>query len=89
MISNRNLVMLFHLFICIHINYVNGYSCFDGSNSEDCECSTGTSGAIGTCICSETSVRQGQPCAYDLVNAIDSASYNILEMNLKKPFMIV
>jgi hypothetical protein len=75
MISNRNLVMLFHLFVCIHINYEAGYSCFDGSNSNDCTCSTGTSGAMGTCICSPTtSVRQGQPCAYDSVNGVDSVS---------------
>ncbi len=66
--------MLFHLIVCILINYVNGYNCFDGTTHSDCTCSTGTSGAIGTCICSPTSVRQGQLCAYDLVNAVDSVS---------------
>jgi len=94
MISNRNLVMLFHLFVRMHIIYGGsglGYSCFDGSYSEDCICSTGTSGAIGTCNCAAktpTNVRQGQRCAYDSVNLVDSVSYKILEMNLKKTLMI-
>ncbi len=81
MISNLNLFILFNLFVCIHINYVNGYDCFDGSESEDCECSTGDSGAIGTCICSATSVRHGQPCASYSVSGetIDSVSYFIIE----------
>ncbi len=75
MILNRNLVMLFHLFMCIHINYGGGYPCWDGSKSIDCTCSTGTPGAIGTCNCatrSPANVRQGQPCAYDSVNGADS-----------------
>ncbi len=79
MISNRNLVMLFHLFVCIYVIYGggNGYSCKDGSYSDHCWCSTSTSGAIGTCTCAAktpTNVRQGQPCSYDSVNAIDSVS---------------
>ncbi len=75
MILNTKLIILFHLFVCIHIIYGGGglgYSCFDGSKSIDCECSTGTSGAIGTCNCLHQSVRQGQPCAY--VNGVDSVS---------------
>ncbi len=77
MILNTKLIILFHIFVCIHINYVNGYPCFDGSASFDCTCSTGTSGAIGTCNClakTPTNIRQGQPCAYDTVNAVDSVS---------------
>ncbi len=75
MILNINSFILFHLFVCIHINFVNGYKCFDGSDSDDCTCSTGAQiGVIGICICKKTSVRQGQPCAYDLVNAVDSVS---------------
>ncbi len=76
MISNRNLITLFHLFVCININY--GYPCFDGSNSNDCACSTVTQiGVIGTCNCAAktpANVRQGQLCAYDSVNAVDSVS---------------
>jgi hypothetical protein len=77
MISNLNLVMLFHLFVCIHFNYVNGYPCKDGSAHGDCTCST------GTCICSATSVRQGQPCASYSVSGVtaDSVSYNIFIVN--------
>ncbi len=77
MILNRNLFILFNLIVCIHINCVNAYSCFDGSDSNDCSCSTGTSGAIGTCNCATktpTNVRQGQPCEYDSVNKVDSVS---------------
>ncbi len=74
MISNRNLVMLFHLFVRIHINYVNGYPCLDGSDSNACTCSTGNTGAIGTCFCNPTNVRQAKRCAYDLVNGVDSVS---------------
>ncbi len=79
MISNINLIILFHLFVCIHINYGSGYECSDDSYSNDCTCSTGTSGAIGTCNCAAktpTNVRQGQPCASYLVggNAVDSVS---------------
>ncbi len=49
--------------------------CKDGSARNACACSTGTSGAIGTCNCSpQTLNRQGQPCAYDTVNAVDSVS---------------
>ncbi len=73
MISNINSAILFHLLICIHINYVMG-ACKDGSNRDDCTCSTGNTGAIGTCICIPTNVRQGQPCAYDTVNDVDSVS---------------
>ncbi len=87
MISNRNIFILCHLFVCIHIIYGGGgYSCIDGSYSEDCTCSTGTSGTIGTCNCAAktpTNVRQGQRCAYDLVNLVDSVSFTILKMNLK------
>ncbi len=71
MLSNP--AILFHVLICIHINYVMG-SCKDGSNKGDCTCLIGTSGAIGTCDCSPASVRQGQPCAYDSVNLVDSVS---------------
>ncbi len=77
MILNTNLITLFHLFVCIHINYGGGYPCKDGSDSIDCSCSTGTTGAIGTCNCAAktpTNVRQGQICAYDLVNSVDSVS---------------
>ncbi len=78
MILYTKLIILSHLFVCIHINYVNAiYPCFDGSKSDDCTCSTGMSGAIGTCNClvkTPTNVRQGQPCAYDTVNAVDSVS---------------
>jgi len=70
----------------MHINYVNGYNCWDGLKSDNCWCSTSTPGAKGKCICSETSARQGQPCAYDWDNGVDSVSYNILEMNLKKNY---
>jgi hypothetical protein len=74
MILDKNLFILFHVFVCIHINYVNGNDCFDGSSTTDCTCSTGMSGIIGTCICSPVSVRQGLPCAYDSVNGVDSVS---------------
>ncbi len=77
MISKRNLVMLFHLFVCIHINYGGGYPCLDGSQNYDCSCSTGTSGTIGTCSCAAktpTNVRKGQPCAYDSAKGVDSVS---------------
>ncbi len=61
------------LYISISVDFVNGFSCFDGSSSDnDCECSTLT-GAMGTCNCGTSgSVRHGQPCAYDLVKSIDS-----------------
>jgi hypothetical protein len=78
MIFETNLIILFHLFICIHIIYAGtSFQCLDGSASSDCTCSTGTSGAIGTCNClakTPTNVRQGQICSYDSVNAIDSVS---------------
>ena len=79
MIFETNLIILFHLFICIHTIYGAGtaFLCLDGSTSSDCTCSTGTSGAIGTCNClakTPTNVRQGQICSYDSVNAIDSVS---------------
>ncbi len=77
MILNRNIFILCHLFICIHIYIVNGYKCFDGSTHTECACSTGTSGAIGTCNCdprSPANVRQGQPCSYDTANSVDSVS---------------
>ncbi len=78
MILNTKLIILFHLFVCIHINYVNAiYPCKDGSASIDCTCSTAMSGAIGTCNCAAktpTNIRQGQPCAYDAVNGVDSVS---------------
>ncbi len=79
MIFNSNLFIIFHSCICIHVNYVNGYDCFDGTTHSDCTCSTGTSGAIGTCICQSrlpANVRQGQPCAKD--NGVDSVSYIFL-----------
>ncbi len=74
MILNNKLIILFHLYVGIHINCVNGKSCFDNSSTSDCTCSTGTSGAIGICDCISFSVRQGQPCAYDSVNGVDSVS---------------
>ena len=77
MILNASFFILCHLLICIHIYNVNGYNCFDGTTHSDCTCSTGTSGAIGTCNCAPSSpanVRQGQPCAYDTANAVDSVS---------------
>ncbi len=90
MISNRNLVTLFNLFVCIHINYVNGYPCKDGSDSDDCTCFTGTSGAIGTCNCSPTSVRQGQPCASYLVdgNAVDSVRLQYIYYELTNSWIL-
>ncbi len=74
MISNINLIIAFYLFTCINFNYVNGYKCFDGSESGNCKCSTGTqTDKIGTCTCSPTTVvRQGQPCTFDSVNQVDS-----------------
>ena len=77
MILNTKLIILFNLFVRIHIVYGDGYECFDGSKSDDCACSTGKSGAIGTCNCATktpTNVRQNQTCAYDLVNEVDSVS---------------
>jgi hypothetical protein len=87
MILNTNLIILFNLIVRMHI--IQGgdeYSCFDGSKSDDCACSTGTSGAIGTCTCSPTTVvRQGQQCSYDSVNQVDSVSvsYSIYCNNFK------
>jgi hypothetical protein len=83
MIVKTNLIILIHLFICIHIIYGGGpvptsFLCLDGSTSSDCTCSTGTSGAIGTCNCiakSPINVRQGQICSFDSVNAVDSVSF--------------
>jgi hypothetical protein len=74
MIFKTNLHILFHVFACIHIAYVNGNDCFDNSPRSNCKCSTGETGAIGTCICFPTNVRHGQLCAYDLVNGVDSVS---------------
>jgi hypothetical protein len=90
MILNKNLICVFYLFTCINIIYGSGlgYSCFDGSKSEDCSCSTGTSGTIGTCNCATKTpinVRQGQQCAYDSVNGVDSVGYNIFIKLIKRP----
>ena len=71
MTSNINLIILT---ICMILTLVNG-GCWDGSSNGDCSCTTGTSGAIGTCTCSKISVRQGQQCAYDLTNEVDSVRY--------------
>ncbi len=71
MFSNMNLITLT---IFLIFTFVNG-GCWDGSSNGDCTCSTGTSGAIGTCTCSQASVRQGQQCAYDSVNGVDSVRY--------------
>ncbi len=64
------LTFLFHLFICISVNYVNGWTCYDGTSHTACRCSV-TTGGLGTCNC-PTSVRHNKPCAK--VNGVDSVS---------------
>ena len=68
MTSNMNLTILT---ICMILTFVNG-KCWDNSSNGDCTCTTGTTGEIGTCTCSQASVRQGQQCAYDVSNSVDS-----------------
>jgi hypothetical protein len=71
MISNMNLIILTIFMI---FTFVYG-GCWDGSSKEDCACTTNTTGAIGFCNCSKISVRQGQQCAYDSLNGVDSVRY--------------
>ena len=71
MISNMNLIILT---IFLIPTFVHG-KCWDGSSKEDCACTTNTTGAIGFCNCSNISVRQGQQCAYDSSNLVDSVRY--------------
>ena len=71
MSSKVNLIILT---ICVILTFVKG-NCSDDSSDGDCACTTGSTWAIGTCTCIKTSVRQGQPCAFDSLNNVDSVRY--------------